>query len=183
MTSTSHLYLPTEAEMKQALRLRDAADIMAGFFVRQLDDPARRGCYFAALNPVGDLILHVPLGTVPSEKEWKYALFSREKPTRVFARVDEGHISSWQSRLIDEERQVFQYGGGVRFLMVSPWLGWGVGVSGFPEALDEAISLGAGYIVGAANDDFAAKVIEISGNPDWAMTREFAQHYRTVNSA
>ncbi len=173
MTSTSNLYLPTEAELKQALRLRDAADATVRFFIRQLYDPARQGCYFAALNPCGDLVLHVPLGTMPgampSEKEWKHALYSREKPTRIV--THEGHISSWQSRFVDEERRVFHYGGGVRFLMASPWLGWAIGISGFPEAVDEAICLGVGYLVGAVNDDFAAKVVAISGNPHWDDTR------------
>lgn len=181
MTSTNNLYLPTEAELKQALRLRDAAEATVGFFIRQLNDPARQGCYFAALNPRGDLILHVRLGSVPAEKEWKYALFSREKPTRIFAH--EGHISSWQSRLIDEERQVFQYGGGVRFLMASPWLGWAVGISGFPEAVDETIGLGAGYTLGAANDDFAARVVEISGNSHWDIARDFTGQCRAVGPA
>jgi hypothetical protein len=175
VNDTSNLYLPTEQEYVRAFRLRHAAKLMTAFFVRELNHPERQGCYVAVLNSTGDVIAHSAMGTILADKEPKYAFHSREKPTRI--RMHPGHISSFESRKVDEENRIYMYGGGIRFLgagVLRAWEGWSIGVSGFPEDVDEAIALGAGYLAGVGLEEYTQRVVAISKNSHWDPARTFS---------
>lgn len=180
MVSTSTLHQPTETELKQALRLRNSVEALSAFFHRLLEDPTHRGCYMSVLNPEGQLVLSARIGYVSPEKEWKYSYFSLEKPRRILEH--DGHCSSWQSRVVQEPRGILHYGGGLRFNgrdILPKWQGWAIGISGYPEAVDEAIALGAGYLEGAVNSEFAARVIMVSSHQYWRMAYQYVETHKT----
>ena len=92
---------------------------------------SRTGGYFCladGLNGIPYIILRV--GDVPEEKAEKYFSLCQEKARRLTKHLD--HMSSWQSRVPDQEK----WGGAVR--MHDSILSF----SGLPELGDEAIMLG-----------------------------------------
>ena len=104
----------------------------------------------------GRLLIKVQIGECPIDKCGKYAFFSWEKSERLLANIKiNDHLSSWQSRAVDEE----MYAGAIAtndFVL---------SFSGLPELADEAVVLVAALTFNWANWNEVVTIVEISKNP------------------
>jgi hypothetical protein len=94
----------------------------------------RTGGYFCLADLRGMPLLIAPIGTMSREKAEKYLQLCQEKARRLSA--SRGHISSWESRVPDEEK----YGGAITIADVI------LSFSGLPEKGDEAVMMVAGAL-------------------------------------
>lgn len=102
-------------------------------------------------------MLHVMLGDPPSGKVEKYSRLSREKAARLASHLTKGHVSSWQSRSLDDEL----YGGAVRTSVCI------ISFSGLPEEADEALGTELAIQLGWMNMFAALEIGKVHGGNDF----------------
>jgi hypothetical protein len=137
-------------------------------FVELPDNPRldRKGGYFAVMSATqGRMLCINELGEAFLDNAPLYFAFCQEKVLRLFAHLNKGHISSWQSRDLEKE----MYGGGIikplehRGHLINTGL---IGaISGLPEHGDEAVTMMIFLIFGWITLEDTRKIVAISQNP------------------
>ena len=127
-------------------------------------DKTRTGGCLAIIKD-GKMVMVIELGVTRPEKTDKYFRLCQEKAKRLSAHSGDGHISSWQSRNVQENK----YGGGVTVPSDSGGVKAGQGMvgamSGLVEHGDEAITLVIWSIFRWLVLEYAKKIMYISDNP------------------
>ena len=118
-----------------------------------LDGRGRTGGYLCVADSLG-ILLVCQIGDLDAAKAFQYFTVCQEKAKRL---MENGHISSWQSRDPDTKK----YGGGVRTdndVIFS--------FSGLTEHLDEALTAAVASLTKARlSPERWAEISEISRNP------------------
>lgn len=121
----------------------------------QMKAPNRKGAALTIMNIDKEMIFSFTtfVGRPAADKKEKYWNLSIEKSERLLTFPK--HLSSFQSK--DESKD--RYGGAIRTELLL------IGVSGFPELWDEAVSLVLAAIGGATTFEQAEYIASISRNP------------------
>ncbi|RJQ42882.1 MAG: hypothetical protein C4534_09370 [Gaiellales bacterium] len=134
--------------------------------IRKLDDPQRQGGYFSVFDvegaKIGSPLVSILVGDLPEAKTREKLEFSHEKAIRLAGHLNEGHLSSFQSK--DEENG--KWPGAV---LIKGYFGDLDGArifsfSGLPPAWDEAAMLLVGTSAHLIAPSGAKEIADISRN-------------------
>ena len=106
----------------------------------------------------GRLLIAVQIGECPIDKFAKYKFFSWEKSQRLLS--NKRHLSSWQSRIEEEE----MYAGAI---VANDFI---LSFSGLPELADEAVMLVTALAFGWGQLDKMLRIAVMSSNPFYKCT-------------
>lgn len=116
----------------------------------------RCGGYLTVADPIsGGLQLVMPIGEIAPVKLHKYCTFSQEKDIRLRRELNNGHMSSWESR--DPEND--KWGGAIYAYKYI------YSFSGLPELADEAVMLITAILEKDLPKEMADNIAERSKNP------------------
>jgi len=145
----------------------EVAEEVAKRFIALSDNPKpeRTGGYISVLEKAGHkMLLVTELGVCPPEMLQCFDVV-QEKVQRLYVYLDKGHVSSWQSRDVEN----WKYGGGITAPDDSTGVKKGreiIGaVSGLVEHGDEAVTIIIWMVCRWLSYVDAQKIINISENP------------------
>ena len=113
----------------------------------------KRGGFLCIMDKkTGAIVGTFLVGSVPVEKAARYLALAPEKATRLFVHINDGHLTSYESRNPDAD----QWGGaivGERFIY---------SFSGYPEDGDSFIVTSTAYAVGDLKEEKREEIIKRS---------------------
>ncbi len=147
----------------------DVVDYLVGECAKLPNNPRpeSKSGYFTLRSTKDDRpLIKVQIGECPIDKYAKYHFFSWEKSQRLLANMaNKNHLSSWQSRVEEEE----MYAGAI---VADDFI---LSFSGLPELADEAVMLVTALFLGWANYQEMAAIAKLSNNPFFDELREKAK--------
>ncbi len=160
----------TNEYIKNAGRIIDL--ILCNQDTSELNVDGRSGGYLTILDQQGLVETSQKIGEPNYNKAEKYREFSIEKAQRLFKNIDNGHITSFNSR----NEKALKFAGAVH--MYTPVISF----SGFPELIDEAICWVVKLIICASTHrqdfhDNILKVYSVRPNNDGLKTYLKLQSY------